>query len=118
MNGSIQADQDTSFQAMDRMLLQMVNIVDGGSRRRHGATASPAAAVAAAINTARMFISLKPLEERKITRRSGHRAAAPEAGANSRGNAVSCRPPRIFASAAGRATRNINSRCAATICRI
>ena len=34
-----------------------------------------------ATNTARMFISLKPLEERKITRRSGDRAAAPETGA-------------------------------------
>ena len=66
MSGSIHADQDTSFQAMDKILLQMVKIVaadpavdtvngfSGGGRG--GAT-----------NTARMFISLKPLAERKIT---------------------------------------------------
>ncbi len=66
LNGSIQADQDTSFQAMDKMLLQFVDIIDadpavdtvngftGGGRG--GAT-----------NSARMFISLKPLNERKST---------------------------------------------------
>ncbi len=28
LNGSIQADQDTSFQSMDKMLLQFENIID------------------------------------------------------------------------------------------
>ncbi len=66
--GAIQADQDTSYQAMDRMLKQMITIV----------TADPAVATATgftggggggggSINTARMFIMLKPLEERKIS---------------------------------------------------
>ena len=36
MKGSIQADQDTSFQAMDKMLLQMINIVARRSGGRHG----------------------------------------------------------------------------------
>jgi multidrug efflux pump len=66
LNGSIQADQDTSFQTMDKLLLQFVNIIDadpavdavngftGGGRG--GAT-----------NSARMFINLKPLNERKAT---------------------------------------------------
>ncbi len=66
--GSIQADQDTSFQAMDKVLRQMVDIVvadpavdtvngfTGGGGPRGGA-----------MNTAQMFISLKPPEQRKIT---------------------------------------------------
>jgi len=66
--GSIQADQDTSFQAMDKVLRQMVDIVmadpavdtvngfTGGGGPRGGA-----------MNTAQMFISLKPPEVRKIS---------------------------------------------------
>jgi hydrophobe/amphiphile efflux-1 (HAE1) family protein len=68
MGGSIVADQDTSFQAMDKILLPMVKIVAadpavdtvngfcGGGGPGGGAT-----------NQARMFISLKPLQERKIS---------------------------------------------------
>jgi multidrug efflux pump len=64
MNGNIQADQDTSFQQMDQTLKQYVGIINsdpavdtvigftGGGRG--GAT-----------NSARMFISLKPLDKRK-----------------------------------------------------
>jgi multidrug efflux pump len=63
LSGSILADQDTSFTAMDQILRSYVDIIDqdpgvdtvngfaGGGRG--GAT-----------NTARMFISLKPLAER------------------------------------------------------
>jgi multidrug efflux pump len=66
--GSIQADQDTSFQAMDGILKKMISIVDvdpaidtvngftGGGGPRGGA-----------MNNAQMFISLKPLQERKIS---------------------------------------------------
>jgi multidrug efflux pump len=66
LNGSIQADQDTSFQQMDQVLKRFVGVVvadpavdtvqafTGGGRG--GAT-----------NSARMFISLKPLQERKVT---------------------------------------------------
>ena len=61
LQGSIQADQDTSFQALDKILLQMVNIV----------AADPAidavnGFAGGSSNTARLFISLKPLAERKV----------------------------------------------------
>jgi multidrug efflux pump len=59
--GSILADQDTSFQAMDKTLLQMINIVvaDPAIDTVNGFTGGG--------NTARMFISLKPPAERKIS---------------------------------------------------
>jgi multidrug efflux pump len=62
IQGSIQADQDTSFQTMDQTLLRMVNIVaaDPAVDRALGFTGG------GTTNTARMFISLKPLDERKI----------------------------------------------------
>src|ERR1035437_9110125 len=52
--GSIQADQDTSFQAMDGILQKMISIVvaDPGIDTVEGFTGGG--------NTARMFISLKP----------------------------------------------------------
>jgi len=68
ISGSIQGDQDTSFQAMDGILRQMIDIVDadpavdtvngftGGGGPRGGA-----------MNTANMFIALKPPEVRKIS---------------------------------------------------
>src|SRR5258706_1114081 len=62
--GSIQADQDTSFQATDKVLLRMIDIV----------TADPAinsvigfTGGGGTTNTARLFLSLKPLAERKVT---------------------------------------------------
>jgi multidrug efflux pump len=61
--GAIQADQDTSFQAMDRILLQMIKIVmaDPAVDAANGFTGG------GQMNSARMFISLKPLAERKIS---------------------------------------------------
>ncbi len=68
LNGTIIADQDTSFQAMEKNLQQMVKIVEqdpavdtvagytGGSGG-YGNT----------LNTARMQIQLKPLAERKVS---------------------------------------------------
>jgi multidrug efflux pump len=63
INGSIQADQDTSFQTMDKLLLQFVKIIeaDQGIDTVIGFTGGSAS------NTARMFISLKPLAERVST---------------------------------------------------
>ncbi len=60
INGSLLADQDTSFQALDSTLLRMINIVksDPGVENALGFTGGA--------NTARMFISLKPLKERKL----------------------------------------------------
>jgi multidrug efflux pump len=61
INGSLLADQDTSFQALDKILLQTIDIVkaDPGVADALGFTGSA--------NTARMFVSLKPLNDRKAT---------------------------------------------------
>jgi multidrug efflux pump len=61
MMGAIQADQDTSFQAMDKILVQMSKIIvaDPAVDTIEGFTSGG--------NSARMFISLKPLAERKIS---------------------------------------------------
>jgi multidrug efflux pump len=62
LNGSIQGDQDTSFQSMNRVLLQMVQIikadpaVDNVLAFTGGGT----------LNSARMFIALKPANQRDV----------------------------------------------------
>ena len=61
MGGGIQADQDTSFQAMDKILHQMISIIDADP-----AVDNVNGFVGGSSSGARMFISLKPLEERKI----------------------------------------------------
>jgi multidrug efflux pump len=66
LNGNIQADQSTSFQAMEPRLRQMLKIVQAdpavstvvGFTGGGGGTST---------NTARMFVSLKPLAERKVS---------------------------------------------------
>ena len=65
------ADQDTSFQAMDGILRRAVDIIaaDPAVDTVNGFTSG-------GTNTARMFVSLKPLAERKVTRGHGHRAPA------------------------------------------
>src|ERR1022692_2103575 len=71
MGGQIIADQDTSFQSMDKTLLQMVNIVaaDPGVDTVNGFTGGGGGGGggASTLNQGRMFISLKPLAERGIT---------------------------------------------------
>ncbi len=66
MNGNIQGAQDSSFQAMQQRVLRLCKIV----------MADPGVASVAAftgggggttVNTGRVFISLKPLPERKVT---------------------------------------------------
>jgi multidrug efflux pump len=64
LNGSIQADQDTSFQSMDKLLLQFVDIVDK-DRAVDTVEGFTGGGRGGATNTARMFIALKPLNERK-----------------------------------------------------
>jgi multidrug efflux pump len=64
MMGQITGDQDISFQAMDRIVRQMVDIVD----KDPGVdTVNGSAGGGGATNSARMFISLKPLNERKVS---------------------------------------------------
>jgi multidrug efflux pump len=69
MNGQIIADQDSSFQAMDKTLRDMVTIVaaDPAVDTANGFTGGGGGGGASTINQGRMFISLKPLAERKIT---------------------------------------------------
>jgi len=61
INGSIVADQDTSFQALDKVLLRTIGVIkaDAGVADALGFTGGA--------NQARMFISLKPLSDRKAT---------------------------------------------------
>jgi multidrug efflux pump len=68
MMGAIQADQDTSFQAMDKTLRQIVNIViaDPAVDTVEG-FAGGGGPGGGQLNSARMFISLKPPAERHIT---------------------------------------------------
>ncbi|HEX4275095.1 MAG TPA: multidrug efflux RND transporter permease subunit [Bryobacteraceae bacterium] len=61
IQGAVQADQDTSFQALNQILVRMIGIVksDPGVADAIGFTGGG--------NTARMFVSLKPLNQRKAT---------------------------------------------------
>ena len=63
--GTIRADQDTSFQAMDRTLRQMIKIVnaDPGVQNVLGFTGGGSDAT----NSARLYILLKPLEVRQVS---------------------------------------------------
>ncbi|HWB97810.1 MAG TPA: efflux RND transporter permease subunit, partial [Bryobacteraceae bacterium] len=67
LTGAIQADQDTSFHAMQRLLVRMVKVIqqDPAVLAVNGFTGGPGGG-GSTINTARMFIALKPLDERKI----------------------------------------------------
>ncbi len=66
MMGAIQADQDTSFQAMQLILRRMMKIIraDPAIDTMDGFTGSGGGG---GTNSARMFISLKPIEERKVS---------------------------------------------------
>src|ERR1035437_6350725 len=63
IQGSITADQDTSFQAMDKIMLPMINIfaADTAADTAAGFTGG------STYNTARLFVSLKPLEQRNVS---------------------------------------------------
>jgi multidrug efflux pump len=68
--GSIQADQDTSFQSMDVLVKTFLKIVqdDPAVLTVHGSAGGGGGmGGGSSSNTARFFIALKPLEERKIS---------------------------------------------------
>jgi multidrug efflux pump len=68
MMGSIIADQDTSYQSMDRILRQMIDIIVADPAvDTVGGFCGGGGPGGGAINQARMFIMLKPPAERKIT---------------------------------------------------
>jgi len=66
MNGNFIADQDTSFQAMQKKLFQLARIVqqDPGVDTVQAFTGGGGGTTT---NTGRAFISLKPLNDRKVT---------------------------------------------------
>jgi multidrug efflux pump len=68
LNGSVQADQDSSFQSMQEKLLQILQIVekDPGVDTVIGFTGGQGGG-GVTTNTARLFVSLKPLDDRKAT---------------------------------------------------
>jgi multidrug efflux pump len=66
LNGSIQADQDISFQAMRRKLAE-VNEVVASDPAVEGVMAFVGGAGGSAKNTGRMFVMLKPLEVRRLS---------------------------------------------------
>jgi multidrug efflux pump len=63
LQGAIRADQDTSFQTMDKLVQQMVGIVTADPAIYH----VDAFTGGGSLNTARMFINLKPLDQRKVS---------------------------------------------------
>jgi multidrug efflux pump len=65
LTGQIQADQDTSFQTMDKTLREMVGIIDADPAI-DTVNAFSGGGGGTTTNTARMFIALKPLDQRKI----------------------------------------------------
>ena len=66
LNGNIQADQAASFQQMQGLLLQYVNILDS-DRAVDTVMGFAGGGGGRAANSARVFMSLKPLNERKRT---------------------------------------------------
>src|SRR6266446_1469118 len=65
ISGAIQADQSSSFQAMRDLLQQFVTLV-GEDPAVGNVVGSTGGTTGSAVNTGRMFIQLKPLEERQI----------------------------------------------------
>ena len=63
------------------------------------------------LNTGRMFITLKPRDQRDVTRRPDHRAAAAASSTRSRAPSCSCRRRRTCASAAAPRARSTSTRC-------
>ena len=65
--GSLQADQDASFQTMSRLLRQYSQVVsEDPAVESVTSSAGGSFGAGGASNSARMFVSLKPLEQRKL----------------------------------------------------
>jgi multidrug efflux pump len=66
LSGTIQADQSSSFQAMRELLQQFVALV-GEDPAVENVVGSTGGSTGSAVNTGRMFVQLKPLEERQLS---------------------------------------------------
>ena len=67
LSGSIQASQDISFQAMSQKLIEVAKIIQSDPAVDTVMGFSGGGGIGSTTNTGRMFISLKPLEERKLS---------------------------------------------------
>jgi multidrug efflux pump len=65
--GSILADQGASFQAVSKLLVRYANVVSADSAVDDGLIAFTGGQNGGAANSARMFVNLKPLEERELS---------------------------------------------------
>ncbi|MFO1020066.1 MAG: multidrug efflux RND transporter permease subunit [Planctomycetales bacterium] len=84
--GSIQADQDTSFQEMSRLLKQFANVVSEDPAVQ-SVIAFAGGSFGGASNSGRMFVMLKPLGERKNSDPNKKLLTADEVMARLRGKA-------------------------------
>ena len=112
IGGSIQAAQDTSFQAMQRKLLDIVDIIktDPDVVYVTGFTGGGGGG-GSTTNTGRMFISLKSFADANGKRRTDHRALAKEAGGRARGvhrSAAGAGPARRRQDRATRSTSSLS----------
>ena len=108
--GGIQGAQDISFQAMQKLTLQFVDIIKTDPAVENvGAFTGGTGAV----NTGFVYLALKPLNERKISSSQMIDRLRPKL-ISIPGATSFCRPGRICASAADRATRNISTPFKAT----
>jgi multidrug efflux pump len=87
LTGAIQAAQDISFQSMQQKLTAVVGLIADDPAVDNVIGFTGGSGGGATVNTARMFVALKPLEERRlsadqvITRLRGRLAAVPGAPA-------------------------------------
>ena len=97
----LDARQDISFAAMAKLTHQIVDIVRQDPAVSGVFSFTGASAYNPTENTARMFIQLKPHDQRDRDLRPDHPAAAPQGGRRSRASNFSCSPGRTSASAGG-----------------
>ena len=67
MMGMLMSDQDTSFQSMEKKLTEFVKLVGQDPAVDHVIGFAGASGYGAAVNAGRMFVTLKPLSERKVS---------------------------------------------------
>ncbi len=109
LTGVSEASQDISFAEMKRHQEELSSIVQADP-----AVDSIAMFIGGggtALNSGRMYITLKPHERARCRRAADHRAAAAEAREGRGRKTLSCRPRRTCGSAAAPRARNSNSRC-------
>ena len=112
--GGTQASTDISYEAMLQLQQKAMDIVLADPAVAGLGSSVGASGFNASVNRGRMFISLKPLDRARQCQHAarGRRGCAPSS-ARSPASACSWCRRRTCGSAAGRAIRNISSRCGA-----